>query len=60
MGNIEKEFVAAMDRWLVSQSDDDFEDADWLAHFIVSSMPEKYKGHTLRSLYKLLTGKEID
>lgn len=60
MGNIEKEFIAATDRWLITKSEDAFEDADWLAHFIVNSMPEKYKGHTLRSLYTLLTGKEID
>ena len=59
LNDIEKEFIAAVDRWLVTQSEDDFEDADWLAHFIVSSMSEKYEGHTLKSLYKLLTGKEI-
>lgn len=60
MGRIEEEFVEAINRWLVSKSEDDFDDADWLAHFIVSSMPDKYEGHTLKSLYELLTGKEIE
>lgn len=59
MGRIEEEFVEAVNRWLITKSEDDWEDVDWLANFIVSSMPNKYEGHTFKSLYKLLTGKEI-
>lgn len=60
MGNIEKEFVAAMDRWIVTQSEDDFEDADWLAHFIIQTLPQYKEFNTIRKLYEHLTGKEID
>lgn len=60
MGNIEIEFVEAVDRWLVSKSEDDLEDADWLAHFIIQTLPKYAEFNTIRKLYEHLTGKEID
>jgi hypothetical protein len=60
MGNIEKEFVEAVDKWIKTKSEDALEDADWLAHFIIQTLPQYKEFNTIRKLYKHLTGKEID
>jgi hypothetical protein len=59
MGNIEIEFIEAVDRWLKTESEDDYEDADWLAHFIIQTLPQYKEFNTIRKLYEHLTGKEI-
>lgn len=53
-----QEFVEAVDKFLTTEHEDDFENVDWLANYIVQTYP-KYRGHSIRSLYKELTGKEI-
>lgn len=60
MGRIEEEFVEAVNRWLITKSEDDWEDVDWLANFIVQTLPQYKEFNTIRKLYKHLTGKEID